>query len=324
MDINPGIVRECKNKVLGGESITKAEALRLADAEIETLCSAADELRKHFCKNKFDMCTIINGKSGRCTENCKFCAQSGCYSTGIERYPLLSADKILDGAEYNADRGVLRYSIVTSGKNLNDTEIEKVCGSIKEIKSKVKIEICASFGLLNREQYIKLKEAGVSRIHNNLETSRRYFPKVCTTHTYDDKIDAINAAMEAGLEVCSGGIMGIGESMEDRIDMFLDIRKLGIKSVPVNMLNPVKGTPYGEYSRPGMEEMRRIVAVARFILPDAMIRMAGGRRLMADMGESCFRSGANACISGDMLTTTGISIENDMKITGRLGYEVYL
>ncbi len=185
-----------------------------------------------------------NGKSGRCSENCKYCAQSSFYRTKVDEYPLQDTNELVAQAKNIADLGVLRYSIVTSGKSLNHDELDKACESIKAIKENTNISVCVSFGLLNEAQYKKLKTAGVERIHNNLETSRNYFPKVCTTHDYDDKISAIKAAKKAGLSVCSGGIIGLDESMEDRIDMALALRELGIDSILVNMLNPISGTPY--------------------------------------------------------------------------------
>ncbi|MBP2664199.1 MAG: biotin synthase, partial [Firmicutes bacterium] len=172
------------------------------------------------------------------------------------------------------------------------------------------------------EQLQQLKAAGVARYHNNLETSRRYFPHICTTHTYDDKIATIKNALAAGLEVCSGGVMGLGETIEDRIAMALDLRSLGVKSIPVNVLNPIKGTPLGNTPKLTADEVARIVAVYRFILPDAAIRLAGGRGLLADKGKAVFQSGASAAISGDMLTTAGISISNDMALLKDLGFEV--
>lgn len=317
-------VESLKNEVLDGKKITKEEALFIAGEDLEEICSAADEIREKFCSNGFDLCTIINGKSGRCSENCKYCAQAGCYKTKIESYPLLDTDTIVKDAKHNAEQGVLRYSIVTSGRSLNDEEVDRACESIRAIRKETDIAVCVSFGLLNEEQFRKLKEAGVSRIHNNLETSRRYFPNVCSTHTYDEKIETIKAAQRAGLKVCSGGIMGIGETMEDRIDMVLEQRELGVKSIPVNMLNPIKGTPYENNPILSQDEMRRIVAVFRFIVPDASIRLAGGRGLMEDKGVSLFKSGANAAISGDMLTTSGITVKKDMDILDELGYEPQL
>ncbi len=311
-----------KQKIFDGEQITKQEAIELYEQPLSELCRNADEIRRHFCSNGFDICTIINGKSGHCSENCRFCAQSAHNHTDAAEYPLLSTEEIVEQAKINDKQGVLRYSIVTSGKRLPDAEVDKMCEAVSEIKKQTGISVCISFGLLNEEQYRKLKDAGVSRVHNNLETSRRNFPNICTTHTFDDKLNAIRAAQAAGLSVCSGGIMGLGETPEDRIDMALTLRELGIKSVPVNMLNPIPGTPMGQNKKLTSDDMRRIVAVYRFILPDASIRLAGGRGLLEDKGKGCFLSGANAAISGDMLTTAGITVKTDMELLTKLGYEV--
>lgn len=315
-------VEELKKKVLNGELIGKEEALFLAEeAPLNELTEAANEIRKHFCKNKFDICTIINGKSGKCSENCKFCAQSSFYNTKINEYSLLDSKSIVKEAKYNDERGVLRFSIVTSGRKLSDKEVDSVCESIREIGKNTSVSICGSFGLLSEEQYKKLKEAGLTRVHNNLETSKRNFKNVCTTHTFEEKIQAIKNAKNAGLNVCSGGIMGLGETMEDRIDMVLTLRELGVLSIPVNMLNPIKGTPFENNKLLTNDEMCRIVAVFRFLIPNAAIRLAGGRGLLEDKGESCFLSGANAAISGDMLTTSGITIKEDMELLEKIGYK---
>lgn len=177
-------------------------------------------------------------------------------------------------------------------------------------------------GLLDEEQFKKLKAAGVVRIHNNLETSRSYFPKVCTSHTYDDKIETIKAAKRAGLEICSGGIIGIGESMEDRIDMALELRELEVQSVPVNMLDPIPGTPLGMMPVLKSEEVQRIIALFKFLLPKAYIRLAAGRDFLEDSGLSCFKAGSNAAITGDMLTVKGITVEKDLNAICGLGYEL--
>lgn len=314
--------KELKKKLLLGEQITRPEAITLYAQPLKELCETANEIREHFCSNSFDICTIINGKSGRCSENCRFCAQSAHNHTGADEYPLLSTKEILTQAKLNDDKGVLRYSIVTSGKRLSDDEVDKMCETIRMIKAQTGISVCVSFGLLNEEQYGKLKEAGVSRVHNNLETSRRNFPNICTTHTFDDKVAAIRAAQSMGFTVCSGGIMGLGETVEDRIDMAFTLCELGIKSVPVNMLNPIPGTPFAQNKKLTADDMCRIVAVYRFIIPDASIRLAGGRGLLPDKGRSCFLSGANAAISGDMLTTAGITVETDMQLLKELEYEV--
>lgn len=317
-------VKEAAKRVCSGAQLTKEEARILYDMPLEELCSAADGLRRHFCDNRFDICTIVNGKSGRCSEDCKFCAQSGHNHTCAAQYPLLEIDEIVAHAKKNHEQGVLRFSIVTSGKRLSDAEVDAMCEAVRKIREEAGISVCISFGLLNQAQYRRLKEAGVTRVHNNLETSQRFFPQICTTHTYEDKILAIKAAQAAGLTVCSGGIMGLGETPEDRIDMAVALRGLDIKSVPVNLLNPIPGTPFENNPKLTAEDMRRIVAIYRFILPDASIRLAGGRGLLADKGEGCFLSGANAAISGDMLTTCGITVKTDLQLLKKLGYEAAL
>lgn len=315
-------IKRLKCKITSGESCTKEEALLLYNQPLNDLCSAANEIREHFCSNRFDICTIVNGKSGGCSEDCKFCSQSLHNNTCVTEYPLLSAKQIIAGAKLNFSQGILRYSIVTSGKRLSDDELDKMCDVIRQIRDQVGISVCVSFGLLNKADYKKLKEAGATRVHNNLEASRKYFPNVCTTHTFEDKIDAIRAAQSVGLTVCSGGIMGLGETAEDRIDMALTLRELGIKSIPVNILNPIPGTPFEKNQRLTDEDIRRTIAVYRFLLPTSDIRLAGGRGLLADKGAACLLSGANAAISGDMLTTAGITAETDMELLDKLGYEV--
>ena len=311
-----------RDRVLSGGVVDRPTALWLYDQPLDGLCACADEIRRHFCGNGFDLCTIINAKSGRCPENCKFCAQSARNHTDAKEYPLLSADEIVAHAKENARQGVLRYSIVTSGRRLADGELDHICAAVRRIRAGTPLAVCISGGLLNQAQFARLKDAGVTRVHNNLEASRRFFPFVCTTHTFDDKVAAIHAAQAAGLTVCSGGIMGLGETPADRIDMALTLRELGVKSVPVNLLNPIPGTPFADNPRLTADDLRRIVAVYRFILPDAAIRLAGGRGLLPDKGRSCFLSGANAAISGDMLTTAGITTATDRALLAELGYEV--
>lgn len=316
------LVNELKEKILSGGEVNREEAVGLVKEPLRELCSAADEIRTHFCGNSFDLCTIVNGKCGKCSEDCKYCAQSAHYhTTCTESYPLLPAEELVRQAKRNASQGVLRYSIVTSGKRLSEEEIDQFCESIREIRRQADIQVCVSFGLQTKEQFVKLKEAGASRVHCNLETSARFFPEVCTTHTYEEKIETLKAAKSAGLEVCSGGIMGLGETMEDRIDMVLTARGLGVKSIPVNLLNPIPGTPYEKNRVLTKDEFAKIIAVFRFLIPEGAIRLAGGRGLLGDKGEKCFRSGANAAISGDMLTTAGITVQTDMELLKRLGYQ---
>lgn len=316
-------LQEIKKIIINGGNISQNEALFLYEnAPLDELCNIANDIRKYFCGDRFDICTIINGKSGKCSENCKFCAQSSFYKTKVFEYPLLSADEILKQARLNFEQGILRFSIVTSGRKLSDKEIDEICKTIKRIREEVGILVCASFGLLSKEQFQKLKEAGVSRIHNNLETSRDNFKNVCTTHTFDDKVSAIKNAKEVGLSVCSGGIIGLGETVHDRINMAFCFKELDIKSVPLNILNPIKGTPFENNKKMSLDEIKRIVAIYRLILPYASIRLAGGRGLLPDKGKGCFLSGANSAISGDMLTTSGITVDKDMKLLNEIGYTI--
>lgn len=304
------------------DGISKEDALALSGMEIEKLREAADKMRRELCGNDFDLCAIINAKSGRCSEDCKYCAQSAHYETSAEFYDLLSEEAILLEALKNERGGARRFSIVTSGRRLTDEEVETLCGIYQKIKNECGISLCASHGLLTKEQFFMLKEAGVERYHCNLETSRTYFPKVCTTHTFDDKVAAIKMAQQVGFTVCSGGIIGMGETMEDRIDLAFALRGLHIKSVPLNLLNPVRGTPFGVLPVLEEAEAERTAAVFRFILPDAQIRLAGGRINLKDRGKRMLCSGINAAISGDMLTTAGITLATDRKMIDECGFTV--
>ncbi|MDU5184387.1 MAG: biotin synthase BioB [Peptoniphilus harei] len=318
MDIN-----NLKEKIKNGYAIKREEAIEVYNGDYEILTAAADELREYFCGNDFDVCTIINAKSGKCSENCKFCAQSAHYHTNVKEYDLLDEEIIVKDALDKYKRGIPRYSMVASGKGLTPKDIDKICSITKKIYEEAPdIKVCISGGIISEESFEKLKEAGITRIHNNLETSRNFFPEICTTHTYDQKIDTIKAAQEAGMEICSGGLIGLGEDFTDRIDMALELRDLDVHSVPINLLNPIKNTPLENNEPLTMEEVNRTCATFRFIMPKALIRLAGGRSLMEEFGTSAFKSGANAAISGVLLTTKGISIEDDMKRIKELNYQV--
>lgn len=317
------MVDQLKKLVLQGQMLTKQQALCLNDAPLHQLCQAADEIRRHFCADLFDICTIVSGKSGSCSENCQYCAQSAHFNVqGCQHYPLMDSQQILKEAVYNDESGVRRFSIVTPGRRLDKEEVAQVCQSFVLLKDKTTLHLCASHGLLDDEDFVALKQSGVSRYHNNLETGAAYFAKVCTTHTYDDKIRAIKSAQKAGLTVCSGGIIGMGESMGDRVDLALALRELGICSVPINVLNPIKGTPFGNLKPLDFEQVQRTIAIFRFLLPHAFIRLAGGRGLMPNGGVDLFLQGANAAITGDMLTTAGVSIASDMAWVTSHGYQI--
>lgn len=289
----------------------------LLTSELDELRKGADMIRRKFCGNEIEMCSIVNGKSGRCPENCKFCAQSAHNAASVEYYDFLDENKIAEECRYSESKGVSRFSVVTAGKNLNENDFKKSVSAYKKI-SGGKIKICASHGLLTEEQFRELKKSGVSRYHCNLETSRRFFPNICTSHTYDDKIKCIQLAKKCGLSICSGGIIGMGETWDDRIDMAFELAKLQADSIPINVLIPVKGTPFGDLKKISEDDILRTSAIFRFINPTADIRFAAGRALMADLGEKAFRSGMNAMITGDMLTTTGSTIDRDKEMIDKL------
>ncbi|MEG0291700.1 MAG: biotin synthase BioB [Anaerovoracaceae bacterium] len=302
--------------------LTYEDCISLIDMELEDLEFIAKSVFDSTCSKDFDLCTIINGKSIRCSENCKFCGQSASYNLDFNEHRLLSKEEFLKEAKYNANKGVLRFSIVTSGRKLNSMEIDEVCEAYKYIAQNCDIKLCASHGLLSFEEFCKLKESGVTRIHNNLETSRNYFTKICTSHTYDEKIEAIKNAQKAGIEVCSGGIIGLGESYLDRVLMALELKELGIKSIPINVLTPIPGTPLGEKDILDEDEILKSFYIFRIILGDACIRTAGGRNLMADKGRKLFEVVANGAITGDMLTTAGVSIKHDINLIHELGFKI--
>lgn len=316
-------LKQITDDIIDGKRLNKEEAEAfLPSADLKELTAGADRIRSALCGDYVELCSIINGRSGRCSEDCRFCAQSGHNHTGCSSYEFLDQEEILRAAQENADGHVDRFAIVTSGRALSGEEFEKALDVYRELHRRGEIELCASFGLLDDEQFQRLKEAGVTRYHCNIETSRRYFPQICTTHTYDDKIRTIRRAQKAGLTVCSGGIMGMGESWEDRIDMGLDLEALGIRSIPVNVLVPVKGTGMEGRKPLTEDEIMRCMAVFRYLVPEAQIRLAGGRPLMKNFGLQAFSSGANASITGNMLTTGGSTILRDRQMLTGIGRTV--
>ncbi len=316
------IVQIWKEKILSGGEIDRPGAEELLKAPLEDLCEAANEIREKLNGNTLDTCSILNGKSGLCTENCKYCAQARGHKTGVEEYPLLTVDRIVEEGLQTAEAGVDRFSVVTSGVRVSDAEVDILCRAYAKIHERSDIQLCASHGLINYEQFLRLKEAGITRIHNNLETSRRFFPRVCTTHTYDDKIETIRAAQKAGLEICSGGIIGMGEEMSDRLDMAFELRSLGVESIPVNVLMAIPGTPLQDQPLLPEPEILRTIALFRFINPTANIRLAGGRNSMTDCGRLALHAGANASITGNMLTTSGNTVEEDFEMFTKAGFQL--
>ncbi len=307
-------------EIIDGKRLQPDDDLNfLLTTPLEKLQAGASLIQENFFGKHIDLCTIVNGKSGRCSENCKYCAQAARHHTGIAEYDFLPSEKILAVALANKKVGVNRFAIVTSGRALDGKNFERAIDTYKILRAELKIDLCASHGILTGEQLKRLRAAGVKRYHHNLETSRRFFPQICTSHTYDDRIRTIKLAQAAGLEVCSGGIIGMGETWQDRIDLAFEVAALGIDSIPINILDAIKGTPLENLPRLTTEEILRTVAIFRYINPTANVRFAAGRKFLPDGGASAFLHGASAAITGNMLTTSNINIQSDLKLLAQLG-----
>lgn len=318
-------IKRLQDKIFKGQSISFEEAMKLARIEekedIIELCNSANAIREFFCGKEVDLCTIMNAKSGRCSEDCKFCSQSAYYKTNVEVYELVSKEAALKLAKENEREGVNRFSLVTSGRGIIGSDFEKVLDIYEEVNKEVKMDLCASLGILEYDEMLRLREKGVTMYHHNLETSRDFYKEICTTHSYDERIDTINAAKEAGLEICSGGIIGLGEDFKDRVELAFQLRDMEVKSIPINVLNPVEGTPLENTERLSQEEILKTIAIFRFVNPKAFIRLAGGRNLIDEFGKNCFKSGVNATITGNYLTTSGNKICDDKKMIKELSLE---
>lgn len=318
------MIEKLKEKILNGGIINISEALWIIDeAPFDELCEAAHQITRHYASEHFDMCSIINAKSGLCPENCKWCAQSKHHNTGIEEYPLINAEECLKHAIHNEKQGISHFSIVTSGRRPSKAELDRICDNVKHIKHNSNIKVCASLGLLDYEDMLKLKEAGVERYHCNLETAPSFFHTLCTTHTSEQKIRTLVAAQKAGMEICSGGILGMGENSGHIVELAFVLKELGVTSVPLNLLQPIKGTPL-ENSRPLSEtEVIRAIAMFRFVLPKAFLRFAGGRSNLSKKAvEIALYTGINSAIVGDLLTTIGSKVDDDKIMIKNAGYEL--
>lgn len=305
-------LKDLADKIIDGYEITKEEALELYDAPLDELRESASKITSHFFKEAIELCCISNGKCGKCSENCKFCSQSRYYNTEIQQSVLKSVDEFFKEAQANDKRGVHRFSIVTAGVRLSKAELKTIAQAYKKISSELKISCCGSLGLLDYDDFVMLKESGLKRYHNNLETSPNFFKEICTTHTMKQKEDTIALAKKAGLEICSGCIMGMGESVEDRVDIALELRKLQVDSTPINILNPIKGTPLENRPTVHPDEVRRTIALFRHVLPKTVLRLAGGRLIIQKYFTDLYKYGINAEITGDMLTTAGLTVADDI------------
>ncbi len=306
--------------------ITREEAAGLArasGADCIDLFAAANRLRELFRGKSVDICSIVNAKSGACSENCAYCAQSVHYSTDAQVYPLISPDRMVASAQSARENGAKRFCIVTSGPGIDsDRDIEHIAEAIRRVRA-IGLSPCATLGTLNREQLACLKDAGLDRYHHNIETSRAHFSRICTTHTFDDRIAMVASAASLGLSVCSGGILGMGESMDDRIDMAFTLRDLAVDSIPLNFLMPVPGTPLETVRAITPFEALHAIALFRFILPTKEIRVCGGRgSTLRQLHPLIFLAGADGFMIGNYLTRSGLNPADDLQMVRDFGFQV--
>ncbi len=281
--------------------------LHLAELPIMELINKANTLREEHNKDEIDLCSIVNAKSGKCSEDCKYCAQSSFYNTNINEYQLLSQEELIKKASECVDIGTDRFSFVTSGHGPTQKDIDTLADVSLKIKEKFpNLKLCASLGILSDNSLKKLKDAGIGRYHHNIETSEDFYPKIVSTHTYKNRIDTVKQAKALGFEICCGGIFGLGESWTDRISMALEIKDLDIDSIPLNFLMPIKGTPLEDNKKLSTDEVLRIIAIFKIINPTKVIRIVAGREnYLKDSQTLAFLSGANSMMIGGYLTVGG-------------------
>jgi biotin synthase len=318
-------IKHLEELILKGSAITKEEAASItgiSGSNLFNLFALADKIRSHFRGDIANLCSIVNAKSGSCSENCSFCAQSSQSKAEIDTYPLLKKELIIQKAREAKRFGIKRFSLVTSGRKISRKNLLDIAEVITAIKD-LGIIPCASLGLLCEDELSVLKAAGLDRYHHNLETSVQYFPQICSTHGYADKIRTIHAAHSVGLSLCSGGIFGLGETWQDRVEMAFALRKLNVDSVPINFLIPIKGTALGKNKLLHPFEALKIVSLYRLILPRKEIRICGGRmQVLGEFNSMIFLAGADGMITGNYLTTFGRSPEDDLKLIKMYGLRI--
>jgi biotin synthase len=315
-------------RVLGGGQITRDEALRLFElestSEIFDLIAWANRIRERFKGNKIHLCSIVNAKAGACSENCSFCAQSAAYQTDSPRYGFVEPEPVLQAAEEANRNGVTAVGLVAAWKGLKEGPmLDEVCERIRDLSQSGKTRADASLGIIKSQTIAdRLKEAGLECYGHNLESSKRFFPKHCTTHTYEDRVETIRYLKNAGIKICSGGIIGMGETREDRCDLAFSLKELGANVVPINILNPIKGTPFENNPPLAPMEILKTIACFRFILPRQEIMIAGGRTVnLRDLQSMVFAAGASALMVGNYLTTLNQPVEKDLQMLKDLGLD---
>ena len=304
--------------------IGKEEALSLLKPKRrEELRERAHETTERYVEKRFDFCSIINARSGRCSENCKWCAQSAHWNTGCEAYDWVGTDACVKAAKAAAANGADRIGIVTSGRCLSHGDVENVCAALREMRRAADIGLCASLGLLSEDDLAKLNAAGLQRVHCNIETAPSLFPSLCSTHTFEDKLATLRAAKSLGFQICCCGIIGMGETDEELVEFAFALREIAPDSIPVNVLHPIEGTPLSDRGVPDPERVVDAVALLRLVNQSTPLRFAGGRRDMSDeTAAKCIYAGMSAGIAGPLLTTPGADFDDDRELALRAGYAV--
>ncbi|HEU0037684.1 MAG TPA: biotin synthase BioB [Verrucomicrobiae bacterium] len=321
-------IAELGRRVLDGGHLSRAEGQWLFhlenSADIFDLLSWANRIREHFKGNKIHLCSIVNAKAGACSENCRFCAQSSFYQTGSPKYGFVDPEPVLEAADEANKNGVTAVGLVAAWKGLHEGPmLDEVCDRIRELKVGGKTRPDASLGIIKSQKVAdRLKEAGLECYGHNLESSRRFFPQTCTTHTYDDRLETIGYLKNAGIKICSGGIIGMGETREDRCDLAFSLKEIGANVVPINILNPIKGTPFENNPPLPVMEILQAIACFRFILPRQEIMIACGRTVnLRDAQIMVFMAGASALMVGNYLTTLNQPVEKDLQMLKDLGLD---
>ncbi len=316
------------DRIMAGGSVDRDEALWMfhleSQADVTDLMSAANRLREHFKGNKIHLCSIVNAKAGGCSENCKFCSQSAAYTTESPRYGFIDPEPVSEASKEAEQNNVTAVGLVAAWKGLREGPVlDEVCDRIREMAADGKVRPDASLGLIDSQQVAdRLKDAGLACYGHNLESSRRFFPEHCTTHTFEDRLQTIKYLKNAGIKICSGGIIGMGETREDRCDMAMQLREIGASVVPVNFLNPIEGTPYEKMKPLAPMEILKTIACFRFILPQQEIMVAGGRTVnLRDLQSMVFMAGASALMVGNYLTTLNQPAEQDLQMLKDLGLD---
>jgi biotin synthase len=312
-------ITQIARAVLSGDQITRTDALYLLQIktnqpELYDLFYWANRIRLARFGPEVSLCSIASVRTGRCTEDCRFCAQSSHYQTDVKPQQL-DQGQLLTAAENAIASGAHCFGLVSSGRSPADEEIDRLAGVIRQIVQSGRVRCSASLGCLSPSQAQQLFDLGVRRYNHNLETSRRFFPSVVTTHTYDDRIATVRTALQAGMQVCCGGIIGLGESLEDRVDLAVTLRDLNVDSVPLNFLNPIPGTPFARNEPIAPLAALQTIAMFRFVLPDRQIKIAGGReKCLGDLQSWMFFAGASSTMVGNYLTTTGRAADEDIRM----------